>query len=253
MDKSAWKLNYLRRDPFDERRIVLHERHRRFVPQQYLLDLLAGVDVDEVQGFVPQQQVCAGEKGARQVDLFLFPVSRLVLPLPLGPMTATRSPGAIVKDSLENTGLSPRHRLRLFATTSDPATLPGSGSRRCRCFSTSTSVRRRSSAAFPARRSAMSAFFICRLARFKALSLSRFSAPARRSAATCVCRPISCFNGAFSERCLASRCRKRSRQAENDVRSTSTVSRFSATTWSQQASRNARSWEISRKPGLERR
>ena len=48
-----------------------------FVPQQHLLDLFAGVDVDEVQGFVPQKQGCPGEKGARQVDLFLFPVAQV--------------------------------------------------------------------------------------------------------------------------------------------------------------------------------
>ena len=187
--------------------------------------------------------------------------SRLVLPLPLGPITATRSPGVTVNDTLRNTTSFSRHKVRLFATTSGPDPRPEPDSRRVLFFSTLTSARRRSSAALSARRSAASARFICRFARLDvkplsvcgAFSFSRLSAPARRVAATRSSRAMSCFNAAFSTCCRARRCRKPSRQAENDVRSTSTVSRFNATMWSQQASRKARSWETSRKPGLERR
>ena len=51
----AWEMDDLGRDAFHESRVVLHEDHRRLVAQQHVLDLLPGVDIDEVQGFVPEE------------------------------------------------------------------------------------------------------------------------------------------------------------------------------------------------------
>ena len=46
----------MRRHPFYERRIVLDEHDGGLVPQQHILDLFTGIDVDKVQRLVPKQR-----------------------------------------------------------------------------------------------------------------------------------------------------------------------------------------------------